>query len=288
MFLYDTSTLTYKYLLVVVTITRLVRVSEMMEQNKPNTAPSRYVTPEMIIELMQDYDEPVWTRDKLAEALGVSRPTIGKRIDDLRDDRRVAEDKIGNAEVFYIDEKDERPIEEQHASSIKRHFEDKFIGLQTEPWTAIHPNDGPAEAGDKIQIEIEGVPGSWRQIMTHHWDSRREEYIHDIHTSETQAQISGELYAKPTTPIEHTEYPDDYDLEGETGAQIVEKDGRNILVVGGFKSYLLRPCNDAVFLRDVRVDWISPVGEGDGVPTYDPEQVIEDVGSFEEVPEDVE
>jgi hypothetical protein len=34
-----------------------------------------------------------------------------------------------------------------------------------------------------------------------------------------------------------------------------------VLVATGFKNYLLKPCNDAVFLKNVRVDWISPKGE---------------------------
>jgi len=80
---------------------------------------------------------------------------------------------------------------------------------------------------------------------------------------ETQALISGELYSKPTVPIEHSGYPDDYDLEGKTGADTrrVGDHSREVLVATGFKNYLLKPCNDAVFLKDVTVDWISPKGE---------------------------
>jgi hypothetical protein len=40
-----------------------------------------------------------------------------------------------------------------------------------------------------------------------------------------------------------------------------DRRSREVLVATGFKNYLLKPCNDAVFLKDVTVDWISPKGE---------------------------
>jgi len=84
----------------------------------------------------------------------------------------------------------------------------------------------------------------------------------------TQALISGELYEKPTVPIEHTDYPDDYDLELNIGVKDIEKDGTTAFVVAGMKNYLVRPCNDAVFLKDVSVDWISPKGDGQEIESW--------------------
>lgn len=234
-----------------------------------NRGPDKKATVQQILQLMENYDRPVWTASSIAEELNVSRPPVQDRLKDVEEDPRVKTMQVGNTKAYYLTDEDPRPIEEQHKDSIIEEFTDKFVGLPTAPWTAVHPNDGPAEAGDKVQIRVEGVPGRWRQQMTHTWDSRREELIYEkTSDDETQALISGELYARPTTPIEHTDYPDDYDLELNIGAEIVENDGRSALIAAGVKNYLIRPCNDAVFLKDVSVDWMSPKGHGQELETY--------------------
>jgi hypothetical protein len=217
---------------------------------------------------MENYDRPVWTASSIADELNVSRPPVQDRLKNVEQDPRVKTIQVGNTKAYYLSDEDPRPIEEQHRDSIIEEFTDKFVGLPTAPWTAVHPNDGPAEAGDKVQIRVEGVPGRWRQQMTHTWDSRREELIYEeTSDDETQALISGKMYARPT-PIEHTDYPDDYDLELNIGAEIVENDGSSALIAAGVKNYLIRPCNDAVFLKDVSVDWMSPKGHGQELETY--------------------
>lgn len=252
----------------------------------PDRGPEKAATPQEILGHMEVSDRPVWTASSLAEELDVSRPTIQDRLEEVEEDPRVRTMQVGNTKAYYVSEEGPRPIEEQHRDSIIDEFTDKFVGLSTEPWTAVHPNDGPAEAGDKVQIRVEGVPGRWRQQMTHTWDSRREELIYEeTSDDETQALISGELYAKPTTPIEHTDYPDDYDLELNIGGEYQEVEGRSqpILIAAGVKNYLIKPCNDAVFLKNVSVDWMSPKEHGQELETVD----FSD-HSFEEMLEDVE
>jgi len=237
--------------------------------------PDKKATPEQILKVMDDYDRPVWSAPDLADFLDISRPTASNRLEELDEKGKVATMKIGNTTVYYLpDDADPRPIEEQHKESIISEFTDKFVGLPTAPWTAVHPNDGPAEAGDKVQIRVEGVPGRWGQLMTHTWENRRQELIYEeTSADETQALITGELYAKPTVPIEHENYPDDYDLELNIGGeyQEVKSDGqtRQILIVAGVKDYLVKPCNDAVFLKDVSVDWMSPKGHGQELETFE-------------------
>lgn len=234
--------------------------------------PEKAATPQEIFGHMKSYDRPVWTASSLADELGVSRPTIQDRLEEVEENPRVRTIQVGNTKAYYVSEEDPRPIEEQHKDSIIDEFTDKFVGLPTAPWTAVHPNDGPAEAGDKVQIRVEGVPGRWRQQMTHMWESRRQELIYEeTSADETQALISGELYAKPTVPIEHTNYPDDYDLELNIGGeyQEIEERSRPILIVAGVKNYLVKPCNDAVFLKDVSVDWMSPKGHGQELETFE-------------------
>jgi hypothetical protein len=106
--------------------------------------------------------------------------------------------------------------------------------------------------------------------MTHTWDRHREELIYEeTSNDETQALISGELYARPTTPIEHTNYPDDYDLELNIGAEFKGEPPKQALIATGVKNYLIRPCNDAVFLKNISVDWISPEGHGQELQTFE-------------------
>jgi hypothetical protein len=234
------------------------------------------ITDEQILQLLRSGDVPAWSARKLAENTEVTRQTAHNRLDQLAEKHEAVETmKIGNATVYYYDgalSDPSAPIEERHKESLISEFTDKFVGLPTAPWTAVHPNDGPAEAGDKVQIRVEGVPGRWGSLMTHTWDSRREELIYEeTSADESQALISGELYAKPTVPIEHENYPGDYDLELNIGGEYQDVEGRErpILIAAGVKNYLIKPCNDAVFLENVSVDWMSPKGHGQELETVE-------------------
>jgi len=238
---------------------------------------------------MEEHDRPVWTAASISDEFESSRPTVHNRLKELESDPRVRTMQVGNTKAYYLIDEDPRPIEEQHKDSIIDAFTDKFVGLLTAPWTAVHPNDGPAEAGDKIQIRVDGEPGRWGSLLTHAWENRREELVgEETAADSTQALISGELYAKPTVPIEHENYPDDYDLELNIGGRYKEVEGRSrpILIAAGVKNYLIKPCDDAVFLKDVSVDWISPKGEGQEMETYhishdDVEELLEERGQEE-------
>lgn len=250
----------------------------MAPETQSMTGPGRKekVTDKQILRLLRSDDPPVWSARELAENTDITRQTAHTRLSELAEEHDgVQTMKIGRATVYYYrgaDADPSAPIEERHKESIIREFEDKFVGLPTAPWTAVHPNDGPAEAGDKVQIRVEGEPGRWRQQMTHTWENRRQELIYEETSSdETQALISGELYAKPTVPIEHTDYPDDYELELNIGGEYQEVEGRSrpILIVPGVKNYLVKPCDNAVFLTGVSVDWMSPKGHGQELETYE-------------------
>jgi len=236
-----------------------------------NRGPDKKATAQQIIHIMENYRRPVWTASSIGDELGVSRPTIQDRLEEVEKDPRVKTMQVGNTKSYYLSDEGPRSIEEQRKHSIIEEYTDKFVGLLTEPWTAVHPNDGPAEAGDKVQIHVKGVAGNWGTFMTRTWEKRRKELTpEETSADETDALITGELYSKPTTPIEHTDYPDDYDLELNIGGEYKQVEGRSrpILIVPGVKNYLVKPCNDAVFLKDVSVDWISPKGEGQEVETY--------------------
>jgi hypothetical protein len=250
----------------------------------PSAGRDKAVTAEQIFEMMKGSDRPAWSAKDVGDYYDVSTPTAKDRLKELDEHGWVETVQVSNVTGYFVPESDNLDLVERHKQSLVHEFTDKFVGLPTAPWTAVHPNDGPAEAGDKVQIRVEGTPDHWRQLMTHAWPNRREKLIYEETTSgETQALISGELYAKPTVPIEHENYPPDYDLELNIGAEYKEVDDRQILIAAGVKNYLVKPCDDAVFLKNVSVDWMSPKGHGQELETVN----ISDQ-SFEEMVEEVE
>lgn len=242
---------------------------------------NRKVTDERILEILRSRDRPGWTAKALADYVDVSRQTAYNRLEKLTEKNDdVATMKAGRTTVYYSDvattgsnQDPDAPLEERHKQSLIVEFEDRFVGLQAAPWTAIHPEDGSAEEGDKIQLHVEGQPGDWRVLEKHRWENSRENFIYE-ETSEdvTQALISGELYSKPTVPIEHAKYPDDYDIESEIGVEPIKSENQSAFLAFGPKNYLVRPCNDAVFLKGVHVDAISLKNHRSNVDTFDPEQ----------------
>jgi hypothetical protein len=221
--------------------------------------PEKAATIDEVYDHLDQSERPVWTAKDVADRFDVSRPTATDRLGELHEKELVDTIKVGNATAYFIPDAESLDLLEEHRQSIMREFEDKFVGLPTAPWTAVHPKDGPAKAGDKIQIRVEGVPGNWSWSGAKLWSDRRSGLVDgETVPDETQALISGELEAKPTTPIEHTDYPDDYDLEGNIGAEIIESEKGTATLASGVKNYLIRPRNDAVFLNDISIDWISP------------------------------
>jgi hypothetical protein len=247
----------------------------------------RSVTDEEIENLLKTGLRPVWTSSSVAENLDITRQTAHARLKQLESESpEIVSIDVGQATAYYVpgvDTLSGDTTEENHQHSIRQEYTDKFVGLHSEPWTAIHPNDGPAEGGDKIQLWIEGVPGNWRIFRRFKWDNRREKiYEEELDNMETQALITGKLYEKPTVPIKHIDWPDDYELELNLGTKwhTIESDegGRRVLLAHGMKNYLLQACDNAVFLQDVSVDWISPKGDGQEVPTTEiTREMLEDV-----------
>ena len=202
-----------------------------------------------------------------AEEVGVSEPTARNHLKKLCEGGHVQKANFGGADVYYTDEpalempddvdeelgltpdprryESDSPVGSQLRDVVDA-YTDRFVGLDSEPWTAIHPNDGPAEEGDRIQLLVNGIPGYWRNHLhrVHAENSREHLSKQEVVPGEANVLLSGSLYTKPTTPIEHRGIPDDYDLEQR--AQL--------------SPWLFQPCNEAVFLTDVEVDWISPIG----------------------------
>jgi len=228
------------------------------------------ILPADIFEIMEYESRPVWTASAMGEAGGVSRVTAKKRLEEMADAGDLERITIANATGYYLAGVVMRPMGENDIikQSLRRHFTDKFVGVPTKPWET--GTEKPAEPGERVQIRADGSPGHWTIISMRHYDNRRKELMYDeIHPGETSALISGEVYNKPTTAIEHSGYPPDYDLEGAIGAEIVGDEYPNILAKGR-KNYLIFPVNDGKFIRDIEVEWVSPADEdADPLPTAD-------------------
>ncbi|WP_382187142.1 hypothetical protein [Halovenus salina] len=232
---------------------------------------NRKVTDGELMALLKRREEPVYDAGKVAEELDVSRPTALNRLQVLAEGRGdVRRTSIGQADVFWVEKAENEADYDDRLDFLKQsvidEFEDKFVGLYTEPWTAVHPDDGPATGGDRIQLLVEGEPGNWKlaQGQRRLWENRRDAIPEElIIAGETQALISGTLHEQPTVPIAHVSYEPDWDIEEAVGAQWVDvAPERQALMCIGEKNYLVEPCNNAVFLDRVRVDILSPEGEG--------------------------
>lgn len=224
------------------------------------------VTREEIYELIRSDDRRAWSAKDIADHFDVSSQTTKKRLSELRDAGWLATVEVSNVTAYYVPADADLGLVEQHKQDLVREFSDRFIGLQTDP-TEVTPDGRSNDAGDKVQLEIRGEPGQWAILHRRRWENRRQELEPmEADAAETQALVSGKLYEKATVPIEHIGYPDDYDLELNIGGTYEQIEGREqpVLIAAGVKNYLIKPCNNALFVGEISVDWISPKGEGRG------------------------
>lgn len=247
----------------------------VMDPEANNMGRNPGILDDEVFEIMKSSNRPVWSARDIADNSTVTRPTAAKRLKKMADAGDLETVEIGNATVYYLAGRKMKPVsggEYAHIkTSLRREYEDKFIGLASAPWET--GADKPVEPGERVQLRVDGNPGSWRTLFTTHYDNRRKELHYEETTQhETEALISGEVYERPTVPIEHTDYPDDYDLEkqigGPDGPKIVGDPPVQGLLLGGMKNYLCRPANDAKFIRDIEIEWVNP-GDGEDPPVVD-------------------
>lgn len=285
------------------TLTLIYYVALTMTQRKMKDAASRdttmpgahpAVTDDELLEYLKSGVRPVYTAPNVADRFDITRQTAHRRLKELAEESpHIAVTNIGQADAYYVPGVEVSPPgdtkEERHRHSIEQWATDRFVGLHTEPWTAVHPNDGPATAGDKIQLHVQGHPGEWSIFYTRSWETRREQLEpNETMDRQTEALVSGELYTKPTVPVRHLNWPDDYDLELNLGTHfetVTNDDGheRAILIASGVKNYELQACDDAVFFTNASVDWISPAGDGQTVLSVEETKKLREELSAEEL-----
>ncbi|WP_143414710.1 helix-turn-helix domain-containing protein [Halorubrum sp. SD683] len=201
---------------------------------------------------------------EIADEIGTSGQTVRNHLQHLENNPNIDSRELGQTTIYRYEEQDlgvedenikvgldprKEPVSERvemQVRSVKEWATDRFVGLRTNPHTAVHPNDGEAGPGEKVQLRVMGVPGDWSdnhpRVL---YEDRRDRLLEEETVpGEANVLLSGTLYSKPTTPIEHVRYPADYDLEERKE----------------MSPWLFEPCNDAVFLTDVEVEWISPIG----------------------------
>lgn len=252
------------------------------------------VTEAEIYREMEADDRRAWSAKDLAAHFDVNKQTTRKRLESLLEAGWVEAVEISNVTAYFVPEHVDLDREEQHRQSLVDEFSDKFVGLETDP-TEVTSGRKSDEPGDKIQLEVRGEPGQWAIFQQRRWGNRRDDLEPvEVGATETQALISGVLREKATVPIEHVDYPDDYDLELNIGGQFEHVDGRDhpLLIAGGLDNHLIKPCNEALFLTEISIDWISPMGEGrdeDNLESVDIDiaESLEDVDEWraENVPE---
>lgn len=229
--------------------------------------PPSKLTVEEAVGILRDADRPVWSAKQLAERADVSRPTAGDRLQEAVDRGKIATIKIGNGTGYYLPGKEMKRFEEGDSAvgeGLRAFWTDRFVGDQREPSTVQTMERETLTAGDRVKFLVMGWPGDWGMVQAVAVD----ESVWPIDPPPPEGYtgtITGELYAKPTVPIEHIQYPDDYDLELNVGGEYTELQGRDhtVLMAGGVRNYWIRPCNDALFLSDVQVENIDGPGPKD-------------------------
>lgn len=213
------------------------------------------VTDSQIIELLRNDDRPGWSATALAENFDVTRQTAHTRLKDLVEEvEDIRKMEVGTALLYYSTfdtggyaPSPENPAEERNKQKLVHYLDGQFVGSLDAPWTPTPFQTDPAKAGDHIQFLIEMHSDSVEIRESYTEENRLNELPNRKKVEDSvQALAFGELYEKPTTPIEHMSYADDYDLEA-----LAEREPQ-----------LFSPCNGAVFLTGVRIDDLSPEGEG--------------------------
>jgi hypothetical protein len=224
------------------------------------------MTPEAVCQMMQESSRPAWSAKHIADYYDSTPPTARKRLDELHARGWVATFTIGKTTAYYPVSPADLGTVDGILQSLVKTFTDKFVGRLKNPWTAVHPDEGPATEGDRIQLVVTGTPDHWNRVETNPWSRRREHDTVETDADATQAVLSGDLYTDSTVPIEHVDYSDWDCLEAALGVKSLsivdpETDSgqTDVLCVTGKKKHLLNACDIAVFLENISVDWVSPV-----------------------------
>lgn len=221
--------------------------------------PDPKLTVEQVVMIMQNATRPFWSARQFAERSDVSRPTAEKALEKAERQNKIVETSLANGSAYYLPGKEMQRIGKNTdpiKADLQGYWNDRFVGSLHRPSIirTIHNTD--LTVGDEGKFLVMGRPGNWGQYEV----AASDESVGWIEPTGGEwytAIITGNLYDKPTVPIEHIDYPDDYDLELNIGAEHRENGN---LVAAGVKNYLIKPCNNALFLQDITVERLEGPG----------------------------
>lgn len=232
------------------------------------------VTGGEILQLMRKSPQPVWSISNLADELGVSRPTVKNRIDELQEGIDIQSMDVGNTTAYYLST-DNRNLALQKGAEDEEVLKDnlrlslmgRFIGTE-KVWPEREHGYEKFLNSEKAQLVVEGGVSDWNSIGLIHEDDFREE-LDEAFTSPDKAQglVTGRLVTRPATPICHFDPPKGADLEKKA-----QEDPE-----------MWEPSNNALFLVDITVDDISPKEEQDDMLNEMQRLQEEFNGSFEDM-----
>jgi DNA-binding Lrp family transcriptional regulator len=287
---------------------------------------NRKLTKDGALDILSSGKRPVWTVIQFAEEADVSRTTAKRRLRELEDTEHVDTIKVSNATAYYAVGVETQPNldlseKEEVRRAVQSYWNDRYVGEMTEPSVIETSKGEKLTAGDKAQFVVSGSdPRMSNRQAVLSYDDRIEELPSDrselekkTNTDEEHdlmefmdivseeyddhyALLTGELEGKFTVPITEggiasvdTRFPS---LQKGTRWEFERRDGVPHLAVAGTGAYLLRPCENAVFLHNVEVDDLNLAGEKEtddddedllGEVDIDTEDLDEDVaGSYEE------
>lgn len=277
------------------------------------TEANRKLTKDDALDILSSGKRPVWTVIQFAEEADVSRTTAKRRLRELEETEHVDSIKVSNATAYYAVGVETQPNlnlseREEVEREVRAYWEGRYVGEMTEPSVIETSKGEELSAGDKVQFVVSGSDSrmSNRQAVLSYDDrlenlpSDRADLDEKTNTDEEHdlmefmemvseeydshyALLTGELKGKFTVPITEggiasvsTRFPS---LQKGTKWEFEEKDGVPHLAVAGTGAYLLRPCENAVFLSNVKVDDLKLVNE---------EESPQDEGLLDEVDMDTE
>lgn len=251
---------------------------------------------EDVWEILKDTDRPVWTASQIAERTDVSKTTAKNRLQEMSEMGGVSSVKVGNAVAYYATERwkgesAEISTENSIATAATDYWEGRFLGGVKDMSVVRSYDDEELRRGDEIQLIVTGTGirltrligvasgGEFEQVPPPDGFSeeqrKQNEYGGAVATAELDTEsfdgpvalLSAELGKRFAVPLVEEEL-------GNFDTHAPELEGRNTewefevrdevphLVVAGIGARLLRPWEDAAYLKDVGVvDIEFPEGE---------------------------
>jgi len=249
---------------------------------------NRKLTKDDALDILTSGKRPVWTVIQFAEEADVSRTTAKRRLRELEETEYVDSIKVSNATAYYAIGVETQPKldvsgKKEVERAVRSYWEDRYVGNLEDPSVLKSSKGENLTAGDKLQLVVSGADPrmSKRLGVLSHQDSLEElpsdraelekhlnteeeyEHMEDMDSvsedyDTCQALLSGELEGMFTIPITeggissvNTRFPA---FQKDTKWEFQMKDDIPHLAVAGTGAYLLRPCEDAVYLSNVKVD----------------------------------